>query len=59
MYTVGVVFYASRKIPYSHAIWHMFGMAGSFCHYLAVLYDGGTVMFESNRFHPDKKTGRF
>ena len=38
MYTVGVVFYASRKVPYNHAIWHVFVMVGSFCHYLAVLY---------------------
>jgi len=38
MYTVGVVFYASRKIPYGHAVWHVFVMAGSVCHYLAVLY---------------------
>ena len=38
MYTVGVVFFASRKIRYGHAVWHGFVMAGSFCHYLAVLY---------------------
>jgi hemolysin III len=38
MYTVVVVFYASRKVPYNHAIWHVFVMVGSFCHYLAVLY---------------------
>ncbi len=38
MYTIGVVFYASRRIPYSHAVWHILVMAGSFCHYLAVLY---------------------
>ena len=38
MYTVGVVFYASRKIPYGHAVWHLFVMAGSVCHYLAALY---------------------
>jgi hemolysin III len=38
MYTVGVVFFASRKIPFGHAVWHIFVMAGSVCHYLAVLY---------------------
>lgn len=37
-YTVGVIFYAVRQIPYHHAIWHLFVMAGSFCHYLAVLW---------------------
>lgn len=38
MYTIGVVFYASRRIPYSHAVWHLFVIAGSLCHYFAVLY---------------------
>src|SRR4030095_9459569 len=37
-YTVGVVFFASKRIPYNHAIWHMFVMAGSICHYFAVLF---------------------
>jgi hemolysin III len=37
MYTIGIVFYASRRIPYGHAIWHVFVMTGSFCHYVAVL----------------------
>ena len=38
MYTIGVVFFASKRIPYSHVIWHVFVMAGSICHYVAVLY---------------------
>src|SRR5215472_1694772 len=37
LYTVGVVFYAWKKIPYNHAIWHGFVIAGSTCHYFAVL----------------------
>ena len=37
VYTVGVIFYALYKIPYTHAIWHIFVMAGSICHYFAVL----------------------
>jgi hemolysin III len=36
-YTAGVVFYAWRRIPYHHAIWHVFVLAGSICHYFAVL----------------------
>jgi hemolysin III len=36
-YTIGVVFYAWRKLPYNHAIWHVFVLAGSVCHYFAVL----------------------
>lgn len=37
-YTGGIVFYAIDRIPYNHAIWHIFVVAGSLCHYLAVLW---------------------
>ncbi len=37
-YTVGVVFYVWHKLPYNHAIWHLFVMAGSMCHYFAILF---------------------
>jgi len=36
-YTVGVIFYAGRCIPFNHAIWHMFVVAGSVCHFLTVI----------------------
>lgn len=36
-YTLGVVFYAWHKLPYHHAIWHLFVLAGSTCHYFAIL----------------------
>lgn len=36
-YTAGVVFYAWKRLPYSHAIWHLFVLGGSVCHYFAVL----------------------
>ncbi len=36
LYTFGVLFYAWRRLPYHHAVWHLFVMAGSFCHFLAV-----------------------
>ena len=35
-YTGGVVFYAWERLRYSHAIWHVFVLAGSACHYVAV-----------------------
>jgi len=38
LYTAGVGFFAWQKLPYHHAIWHLFVMGGSVCHYLAVLY---------------------
>lgn len=37
-YTVGVLFYAlDKKIPYFHALWHLFVLAGSVCHYFMIL----------------------
>jgi len=43
LYTAGIVFYNSKRVPYSHAVWHLFVVAGSVCHYLAiVLYVLGT-----------------
>ena len=36
IYTVGVIFYAIRRIPYNHAIWHVFVLGGSICHFVAV-----------------------
>jgi hemolysin III len=35
-YTVGTIFYGMKKIPYTHAIWHLFVLGGSTCHFLAV-----------------------
>lgn len=34
-YSLGVVFFAWRRIPYHHAIWHLFVLAGSVCHVIA------------------------
>lgn len=37
-YTVGVLFFAlDRKLRFNHAIWHLFVLAGSVCHFFAVL----------------------
>mgnify|MGYP006194262471 CR=1 FL=1 len=36
-YTLGTVFYHRPGLRYSHAIWHMFVIAGSVCHYIAVM----------------------
>jgi hemolysin III len=36
-YSSGVIFYASKRLPYAHAIWHLFVLAGSTCHYFAIL----------------------
>ena len=36
-YTLGTFFYMRDAIPYAHAIWHLFCIAGSVCHYVAVM----------------------
>lgn len=35
-YTIGVLFYVQRKIPYGHAVWHAFVLAGTIAHWVAV-----------------------
>ncbi len=35
-YTLGTYFYHRESIPYSHAIWHLFVIGGSVCHFVAV-----------------------
>ncbi|HWK24286.1 MAG TPA: hemolysin III family protein [Ureibacillus sp.] len=35
-YTIGTYFYRNKKIPYNHAIWHIFVMGGSLFMYLTV-----------------------
>jgi hemolysin III len=37
-YTFGVVFYVWKRLPYGHAVWHLFVLAGSICHYFAILF---------------------
>jgi hemolysin III len=36
-YTAGVLFFVNQRLRYSHFIWHLFVLAGSSCHFLAVL----------------------
>lgn len=36
-YTLGVPIYAWKRLPYNHAVWHVFVLAGSACHYSCVL----------------------
>jgi hemolysin III len=38
LYTAGVAFFAWQRLPYHHAIWHVFVLGGSVCHFVAVLY---------------------
>jgi len=36
LYTAGTLFYHNQRVPYSHAIWHLFVLGGSICHFAAV-----------------------
>ncbi|MEJ5064172.1 hemolysin III family protein [Erwinia sp. MYb375] len=36
IYSLGVIFYVAKRIPYNHAIWHGFVLGGSLCHFLAI-----------------------
>lgn len=36
LYTVGTLFYHMERLPYSHAVWHLFVLGGSICHFAAV-----------------------
>lgn len=37
-YSVGAGIYSLKKLPYHHALWHLFVVAGSACHVFAVLF---------------------
>ena len=39
-YSGGLAFFAAHRLRYNHFIWHLFVMAGTICHYLAVLWYG-------------------
>jgi hemolysin III len=37
-YTFGVIFYVWDKLPFNHAIWHLFVLEGSILHYFMILF---------------------
>lgn len=38
-YTLGTIFYANERIPFNHAIWHVFVLAGSIFHFFFIFFD--------------------
>lgn len=38
VYTAGVIFYLADRIPYMHAVWHLFVIGGSALHFSAIYY---------------------
>ncbi|MGB2983096.1 MAG: hemolysin III family protein [Candidatus Bipolaricaulia bacterium] len=37
-YTLGTIFFAWKRLPFNHAIWHLFVLGGSVAHYLGILF---------------------
>lgn len=37
-YTLGIVFYACKRLKFAHAIWHLFVLVGSLCHFFGILF---------------------
>ena len=37
-YTAGVAFFAAQRLRYGHFVWHLFVLAGTACHFFAVLW---------------------
>ncbi|WP_044555840.1 PAQR family membrane homeostasis protein TrhA [Shewanella piezotolerans] len=35
-YSLGVIFYVAKRIPYNHAIWHLFVLGGAISHFLCI-----------------------
>ena len=40
-YTAGTIFYAYKRIRFGHFVWHLFVLAGTVCHFCAVLWYAG------------------
>jgi len=38
LYSLGVVFFLWRSLPYNHAIWHIFVLAGTIAHFFCILF---------------------
>ena len=37
-YSVGAVFYTLERMPFNHAVWHVFVLAGGVCHFLSIAW---------------------
>ena len=44
LYTGGVAFFAWERQRHSHAVWHVFVLGGSVCHFFAVLWYAAPVV---------------
>lgn len=37
-YSVGAIFYVAKRIPFNHAVWHIFVLGGGVCHFLSIAW---------------------
>ena len=37
-YSAGAIFYAAESMPFNHAVWHLFVLAGGVCHFLGIVW---------------------
>jgi hemolysin III len=37
-YSVGAIFYVMKRIPFNHAVWHVFVLGGGICHFLGIVW---------------------
>lgn len=37
-YALGIIFYVGKRIPFNHAIWHLFVLAGAACHFFMMWF---------------------
>jgi hemolysin III len=35
-YSLGTIFFSWRRLPFSHGLWHLFVLGGSFCHFWGI-----------------------
>lgn len=44
VYSLGVIFYVCKRIPYNHAIWHGFVLGGSVCHFWRFIFTSASLI---------------
>jgi len=38
LYSVGAIFYVAHRVPFNHAVWHLFVLGGGVCHFLSIAW---------------------
>ena len=38
LYSIGAIFYVAKRIPFNHAVWHLFVLGGGLCHFLGIVW---------------------